>query len=76
MKYLVVYDSDGFKEITAKNINDCIVQFADWTGDKTELFLKALKGCEHVEDYIDMYEHFGNCRINFIFLLQDTIYEE
>lgn len=76
MKYLVVYDNDGFKEITAENIEDCIAQFSDWTGDNTELFLKALKGCELVEDYIDMYEYFGHCRINFIFLLQDTIYEE
>ena len=76
MKYLVVYDNDGFKEITAENIEDCIAQFSDCAGDNTELFLKALKGCELAEDYIDMYEHFGNCRINFIFLLQDTIYEE
>lgn len=75
MKYLVVYNNSGFKEITAENIKDCIVQLADWTGDKTELLLKALNGCELVDDYIDMYEYFGSCKINFIFLLQDTIYE-
>ena len=76
MNYLVVYNDNGFKEITAKNIKDCIVQLADWTGDKTELLLKALNGCELVEDYINMYEYFGSCKINSIFLLQDTIYKE
>ncbi|HAU87715.1 MAG TPA: hypothetical protein DCW90_20175 [Lachnospiraceae bacterium] len=76
MKYLVVYDGNRLKEISAENIEDCIIQFADWAGDKTELLLKALKGCDMAKEYVDIYEHLGNYTINFIFLLQDTIYKE
>lgn len=75
MNYLILYEDDCYTEIDAENLEDCIIQFADYTGDNTDLFLKALQGCHLPKDYIDMYEHFSQNRIDSVLLISQTIYE-
>lgn len=58
MNYLVLYDDEGYVYIDAENLRDYIIKFADYVGVATDLFLKALKGCNTPTDYIKMYEHF------------------
>lgn len=76
MNYLVLYDNENYAYIDAENVEDCIIQFADYTGCNTELFLKALKGCNSPKDYVRMYEHFSDCNINSILVIQQAIYDE
>ena len=75
MNYLVLYDDEGYARIDAENLGDCIIKFADYVGDTTDLFLKALKGCHAPEDYVKMYEHFSSYNINAILLIQQVIYD-
>ena len=75
MNYLILYDDDCYTEIDAENLEDCIVQFADYTGVVTDLFLKALQGCQSSNDYVEMYEHFSENNINSVLLIGQTIYE-
>lgn len=76
MTYMVTYDIDcDFTLIDAENIEDCIIQFADYVGDNSDLFLKALRGCEDINDYVDMYNHFGQYNIQSIHILAKTLYD-
>ena len=75
MDYLVLYDDENYTYIDAENLEDCIVQFADYTGCNTELFLKALKGCHTPKDYVEMYEHFSDSNINSILMIQQALYD-
>lgn len=75
MNYMIVYDIDNYTIIDAENIEDCIIQFADYKGDCSELFLKALCGCKDVNDYVEMYNHFGNYIIQEIHIIEKTLYE-
>lgn len=75
MNYLILYEDDYYTEIDAENFEDCIIQFANYTGDNTDLFRKALQGCYLPEDYIDMYEQFSGNRIDSVLLISQTIYE-
>lgn len=77
MNYLVLYDDEDYARIDAENLGDCIIKFADYVGDTTDLFLKALKGCHAPADYVKMYEHFSshNININAILLIQQVIYD-
>lgn len=77
MNYLVLYNNEeNHTYIDAENLEDCIIQFADYTGCNTDLFLKALKGCQSPKDYVCMYEHFSDYNINSILLIQQAIYDE
>ena len=76
MNYLVLYNNENYAYIDAENLEDCIIQFADYMGDNTDLFLKALKGCHTPTDYIEMYEHFSNYNISSILLIQQVIYDK
>lgn len=76
MKYLVLYDDVNRLYIDAENLEDCIIQFADYKGECSDLFLKALKGCHTPKDYIYMFEHFSEVDINAIVLVQQTFYDE
>lgn len=75
MQYLIIYEDENFTFADAENVEDCIIQFADYTGANSDLFLKALKGCHTPKDYVDMYNHFGEYTINSILLIQQTIYD-
>ena len=75
MSYLILYNDDCYTYIDAENLEDCIIQFADYTGDNTDLFLKALQGCHSPKDYADMYEQFSQNRIDSILLIEKAIYE-
>ena len=75
MSYLILYEDDCYTEIDAENMEDCIIQFADYTGDDTDLFRKALQGCHSPKDYVDMYEQFSQNRIDSILLVSQTLYE-
>lgn len=76
MEYLVLYDDTNHTYIDAANLEDCIIQFADYKGVKSDLFSKALKGCCTIKDYIYMFEHFSDVDINAIVLVQQIFYDE
>lgn len=76
MNYLVLYNNEDYTHVDAENLEDCIIQFAKYTGCNTELFLKSLKGCQSPKDYVRMYEHFSDYNINSILLIQQAIYDE
>ena len=78
MTYIVMYDNDtdcDYTFVDAENIEDCIIQFAEYTGDNSYLFRKALHGCEDVRDYVEMYNHFGQCKIQEIHIIEKTLYD-
>lgn len=75
MIYLIIYDTDSFITINAVGIKDCIIQLADYVGDNSPLFQKALKGCDTTESCIDMFNHFSQYTINKIFGIREIIYE-
>lgn len=75
MNYIVLYDYESYAYIDAENLEDCIIKFADYVGDNTDLFLKALRGCNAPTDYVKMYEHFSSYNINAILLIQHVIYD-
>lgn len=75
MNYLIFYEDNSYTEFNAENLEDCIIQLADYTGDYTDLFRKALQGCRSPKDYIDMYEQFNQNRIDSVLLIAQTVYE-
>ena len=59
MNCIVIYNhSLEFVEIEADNELDLILQFAEWTGEKSDLFCIAIKGCETIEDMTKMFNRF------------------
>ena len=59
MTYIIFYDTySEFIEIEADTELDLILQFAEWFGEKTDLFCMALKGCETFEQMIKMFNRF------------------
>lgn len=79
-QYLVVYenctgeiDVETFK---VTNIKDCIIQFAICVGDDSELFRKALMGCESDSEYIEMYKQFGSCAIDAIYAVNNVVWSK
>lgn len=76
MNYLILYDDECYTFIDAESVEDCIIQFADYTGCNSELFLKALKGCQSPKDYVDMYNQFSCHNIQSILVIQQILYDE
>ena len=74
MKYLVLYDTDYYTIIDAVSVKDCIIQVADFFGDNSELFGKALNGCTQTEDMVKMLNHFSSYEINAIYELNKRIF--
>lgn len=71
MTHIVIYDTDcEYTMIDAENIEDCIIQFAEYVGDCSDLFLKALRGCKDVNDYVEMYNYFGQYTIQGIHVIE------
>lgn len=75
MNYLILYEDECYTFIDAENVEDCIVQFADYTACSSDLFLKALKGCHSPKDYVDMYNQFSCCNIDTIIMIQQILYD-
>ena len=76
MNYLVLYDDENYTFIDAENVEDCIIQFADYTGCNSELILKALQGCQLPIDYVNMYNQFGYYDIDSILVIQQILYDK
>ena len=76
MNYLVLCDDENYTFVDAENIEDCIIQFADYTACNSDLFLKALKGCHSPKDYVDMYNQFSCHNIQSILVIQQILYDE
>lgn len=74
MEYLVLYDHDCYTIIDAVSVKDCVIQTADFFGDNSELFGKALNGCTEVEDMVKMLNHFSNFHIEAIYELRKRIF--
>lgn len=74
--YMIIYEVDSYATIEAEGIKDCIIKFAEYTGDKTQLFEIALQGCNTVKECVSMYEEFSGNRIENIYAISDTIYKE
>lgn len=76
MNFLILYDDECYTFIEAENVEDCIIQFADYTGCNSELFLKALQGCQLPKDYINMYNQFSYYNIKSILVIQQILYDK
>lgn len=77
-KYLIVYDSnDETYEIEADSFRDCIVQFAKYTGNTSNLLMMALNGCSSEKDYVEMFNHFcaPGEEICKIYVIEKTIFD-
>lgn len=70
-----MYGGNDYVTLEAEDAKDCIIQFARFTGECAELFLKALRGCQTVDDNIAMYEIFGIYRIDGVFAIAETLYQ-
>lgn len=78
-KYLIVYDSnDETYEIEADSFRDCIVNFAKYTGNASNLLMIAFNGCSSEKDYIEMFNHFCAPReeIRKIYVIEKTIFDD
>lgn len=76
-EYLIVYDTtENSVTISAENVKDCVVQSAEYTGDKSPLLLKALVGCDTVKDIVDMFNCFGYSEIKAIYRIDETLYRK
>ena len=74
---LIVYEpSEEPVIISAENVKDCVVQSAEYTGDKSPLLLKALVGCDTVKDIVDMFNCFGYSEIKAIYRIDETLYRK
>lgn len=77
-KYLIVYDSnDETYEIEADNFRDCIVNFAKYTGNASNLLMIAFNGCSSEKDYVEMFNHFcaPGEEICKIYVIEKTIFD-
>lgn len=76
MPYMIIYDIEcDYTMINAENLEDCMIKFAEYVGDCSDLFLKALRGCKDVNDYVEMYNHFGQHTIQRIHIIEKTLYD-
>ena len=74
MEYVILYDDDCYKIIDAVSFKDCILQVADFFGDNTELFGKALNGCTTDSDMVRMLNHFSSYEVNAVYELSRKVY--
>ena len=73
-KYLIVYDCDEFVSIIADSLKDCIIAFADWCGDDSSLFEKAMSRMETTDEIVCLFERFSSTKIQSIMKVSETIY--
>lgn len=77
MKFLFI-SRDGFTSLHYfKSLYDAIIDYANETGECSELFVHAIKGCENEpEIMINMYNFFATVPIVQVFVVSETIYDE
>lgn len=76
-KYLIIYETYNDEKTfvcEAVSLHDCIVKFAKYTGISCELFDKAIIGLSTDKDFIDMYNHFSQYDIDYIYQINKEIY--
>lgn len=77
-KYLIIYDSNSeMYETEADSFQDCIVNFAKYTGNASNLLIMALNRCSSGKDYVGMFNHFcaPGEEICKIYVIEKTIFE-
>ena len=81
--YIILYEdrandyNSSYDYLSAPNITELIRQFADTTGDDSDLFELAITGLNDANDLVQMYNHFAyNIRITDIYELGKAIYTE
>lgn len=79
--YIILYEDKDYNNrydcYSAPNITELIRQFANITGDDSDLFELAITGLDDANDLVQMYNHFAyNIRITDICELGKTIYTE
>ena len=58
--YIIVSSEDNEAILVeATSIEECVVKYAEYCGENSELFQKAIIGLEEPDDYIGMYNHFA-----------------
>lgn len=76
-KYLVILNSDYiYRSKTANSVKELILELADYTHDKTDLFVKALNGMETDDDMVKLYNHFSSAYIVSIDEISKSIYNK
>ena len=74
-QYMVIYDYE-FLIIMAYSFKECIEKLADYVGDNSDLFRKAMTSLVEIKDMIDMFNHFSNYTINAVYEIGDTVYHD
>ena len=74
MKYLILYNVDCYTIIDAVSFKDCIIQVANFFGDNTELFGKALNGCTTNSDMVKMLNYFSSCEVNAVYEISKRVF--
>ncbi len=72
-KYLVIFDDNDYEFYNARASHDVILQMADHTGCRTELFENALSGMKTDKQRIELFNKFSITRIDHIFVISDEI---
>lgn len=72
-KYLVIFDDNDYELCNAQTTHDVILQMADHTGCKTELFENALSGMKTDKQQIELFNKFSITRIDHIFVIANEI---
>jgi hypothetical protein len=76
-KYLIIYSDDAlFYTDNSVSINDCLIQFLDYTGYNLPLIRKALNAMETDEEAIELIEKMTGEIIRAFYRLDKVIYKE
>ena len=73
-KYLIIYNDERTFICEAVSLHDCVVKFAKYTGVYCELFEKAIIALSADKDFIDMYNHFSQYDIDYIYQINKEFY--
>ena len=73
-KYLVIFDDNSYELCNAQTTHDVILQMADHTGCRTELFENALSGMKTDKQRIELFNQFSQCaHIDHIYIVGEEM---
>lgn len=74
--YLVDIFDDSPTLFNAFSVKDCVLLVAEYTGDDSQLFRAALRGCETDLECVQMYNKFSGYGIKNIYKVSEICYAE
>ena len=74
--YLILYSYDSFFKANADSLKDALLLFEEYIGNKSTVFEKDLNAMQTIEEMLILHNRFCDYRINAIYKIRETIYEE